>query len=105
MTEFEINKAVAEKLGIQHCTSGGKVYKILSFSPDSQPLPTEFDPCNRASQAWEIMLKYNICVTQGDGAYEAFGNLYLPSSSSCIYCVSASHKKPLVAAMLCLLEI
>lgn len=86
LTEFEINKSVSEKLGYIHTKS--------------------FDPCNKVEQAWEIMMKYNICVTQGDdGLYDAFVGLYCVGPMSFYYDDYKSHKKPLVAAMLCFLEL
>lgn len=86
MTEFEINRAVSEKLGYIYTKS--------------------FDPCNNIEQAWEIMIKYNICVTRGDnGLYDAFSDLYCECSTLFDYDEYVSHKKPLVAAMLCFLEL
>lgn len=95
MTEFEINKKVAEKLGVTD--------DYISFKP---LLKYSFDPCNDASQAWEIMMKYNICVTQGDdGFYDSFVGLYCECLTSFYYDDYKRHKKPLVAAMLVFLEI
>ena len=87
MTEFEINKAVAKKVGIKNLV--------------------KYDPCNDAQQAWEIMLANNISVTKdGDGyfAFNAFdftmGHMeYYPAHKRNI------HAKPFVAAMLLFLGI
>lgn len=98
MTEYEINKAVAEKLGMifpklfdQEC------YDPLSFF-DGDDL-VKFDPCNNAQQAWEIMDKSHICVLNIGDNYVAF-NVKGKSVDK--------HKldeKPFVAAMLLFLEI
>ena len=96
MTELEINKAAAEKLGIPHYVVMGKVLNAGSYSV--------FDPCNNVEQAWEIMLKYNICVTKGFNDYEAFQNLRIDDNWRSDACIVKMHQKPLVAAMLCFLE-
>lgn len=84
MTEFEINKAVAEKLGYINTKS--------------------FDPCNSIEQAWEIMMEHNICVTKDGRKFRAIRNMKWDGVET--WCSgSAYHKKPLVAAMLCFLEL
>lgn len=106
MTEFEINKAVAEKVGIKYTTGFDKVYEMFFFSPDSQPIPHEFDPCNKPHDAWKIMIKHNICVTKGEfNNYDAVHNLEYYTDGNWIVDTCVSHEKPLVAAMLCFLEI
>lgn len=99
MTEFEINKAVVKKLGLLH-----------KFNDLDGTVSTEkyrsyyFDPCNNIEQAWDIMLKYNICVTrEPDGDYTAFKNLVVGGYENVDWCSDDNHKKPLVAAMLCFL--
>lgn len=100
MTEFEINKSVAEKLGISHKCDMGTV--IIYVNQDYHA----FDPCNNVEQAWEIVLENNICVTKGDdGNYDAFQGLYCAGHTTFYYENCLTHKKPLVAAMLCFLEI
>lgn len=95
MTEFEINKAVAEKLGV--------VDDYISFKP---LLKYSFDPCNNVNQAWEIMLEYDICVTrEPDGDYTAFKDLVVCGYECTDWHYDNYHKKPLVAAMLVFLEI
>lgn len=95
MTEFEINKAVAGKLGtIDNYTSFKPMYLY------------SFDPCNNVEQAWEIMMKYNICVTKGlNGEYVAFEGLVVSGVCDADWVYYATHEKPLVSAMLCFLEI
>lgn len=107
MTEFEINKAVADKLNIKYVENGNKVCEIVFFSDDCiSPYSCEFDPCNNPSQAWEIMMKYNICVTRGDdGNYDAFQSLYCAGHTTFYYENCLTHEKPLVAVCLCFLEI
>lgn len=100
MTEFEINKAVAEKLGISHKCDTGTV--IIYVNQDYHA----FDPCNNIEQAWEIMMKYNICVTKGEfNNYDAVHNLEYYTDGNWIVDTCVSHEKQLVAAMLCFLEI
>lgn len=107
MTEFEINKAVAEKAGIKYTTGFDKVYEMFFFSPDSQPLPHEFDPCNKSYDAWKIMMDNEISVTpSGDGKYFAFRVISFGGGAMDYYKNEvATHEKPLVAATLCFLEI
>lgn len=88
MTEFEINKHVADKLGFQSEIRENGTW-------------VEWDPCNNLEQAWKIILKYNICVTRGDNG---FYDLYCECSTLFDYDEYVSHKKPLVAAMLVFLE-
>lgn len=107
MTEFEINKSVAEKAGIKYTTGIDKVYEMVFFSLDSKPEPFEFDPCNKSYDAWKIMLDNGISVTpSGDGKYFAFRVISFGGGSMDYYKNEvATHEKPLVAAMLCFLEI
>lgn len=100
MTEFEINKKVAEKLGIAcECDMGTVIiYRDSEFHA--------FDPCNNIEQAWEIMMKYNICVTrEPDGDYTAFKNLIVGGYENVDWSCDSNHSKPLVSVMLCFLEI
>lgn len=89
MTEFEINKKVAEKLGFQSeiRESGTWVFNKIWIP---------FDPCNNIEQAWVIMLKYGITIVFQNGKYQ-FATFDGEMEST--------HKKPLVAAMLVFLEI
>lgn len=59
MTEFEINKAVAKKAGLRH-----SVNELVGVVSADKYRGCYFDPCNEPLQAWEIMMKYNICVTK-----------------------------------------
>lgn len=110
MTEFEINKEVASRYlpcdyNINDRTKQVELIRFLGDTSEYEIYGT-FDPCNDVSQAWEIMLKYNICVTKGDGGrHEAYKNLLIDNDweSSCE--VLRFHPKPLVAAMLVFLEI
>lgn len=95
MTEFEINKAVADKLGVTD--------DYTSFNP---MILYSFDPCNNVEQAWEIMMKHNICVTKGEfNNYDAVHNLEYYADGNWTVDTCVSHEKPLVSAMLCFLEI
>ena len=98
MTEFEINKAVAEKLGV--VDDYGTFTPLLKYS---------FDPCNNIEQAWEILLKYDISVSKYGSNFIAFDNVmsrYDRWDNNNLCCEnSIEHEKPLVAAMLVFLEI
>lgn len=87
MTEYEINKEVAHKLG--------KPFYGAEM----------FDPCNNAQQAWEIMLANNISITKDGDGYYAVHNLYHICGGE--WCVDNDvyNEKPFVAAMLLFLEI
>lgn len=63
MTEFEINKKVAQKLGLEF-----KCSKSLGYITVYETL---FDPCNNAEQAWEIMLDNDISITKYDDDFIA----------------------------------
>ncbi|QHJ72837.1 hypothetical protein [Proteus phage 2207-N35] len=94
MTDFEINKAVAEKIGLEFLPFGNHIHHNGIF-----------DPCNNVGQAWEIIMKYNICVTRGDCEdYNAFRLLTL-DGYEWFTDKMFSHKKPFVAAMLLFLEL
>lgn len=94
MTEFEINKAVAEKLGVED--DYGTFTPLKKYS---------FDPCNNIEQAWEIMMKYNICVVKNmhENYHDAYVDLNITEYYT-EYKYHQSHEKPLVSAMLCFLE-
>lgn len=107
LTEFEINKAVADKLGVKHVVNGNKVHEIVfSDSDDINPFSCEFDPCNNQRRAWEIMMKYNICVVKNmyEDYYDAYSDLNITEYYT-EYKSHQSHEKLLVAAMLCFLEL
>lgn len=95
MTEFEINKAVAHKIGVED--DYGTFTPLKKYS---------FDPCNNAEQAWNIMMKHNICVVKNmyEDYYDAYVNLNITE-----YYTEYKHyhydKKPFVAAMLLFLEV
>lgn len=87
MTEYEINKAVAHKLG--------KPFYGTEL----------FDPCNDVKDAWEIMLANNISVTRNGEWYYAMNDLYYTGGGKWIPEGHVSNCKPFVAAMLLFLEI
>ena len=93
LTDAEINKKVAEKLGLAYEVTRYGVVTRMSNKEQWR----EFNPCNNVEQAWEIMLKYNIHVTNYGDRFEAYSNRWVDDR--------CSHKKPLVAAMLCFLEL
>lgn len=114
MTEFEINKKVAEKLGVtQYLFIAEDVGKLIWNVPSNKicngfvsSKGNLFDPCNNAEQAWEIMMKYNICVTKSKGKYVSFYNLEFENSDDgYVPDIETQNAKPLVAAMLVFLEI
>lgn len=103
MTGLEINKAVAEKLGVKvYERSAGMLFTATKHRGDYTF--TRFDPCNNIEQAWEIMTKYNICVTRvDDDSYDAVHNLEFVCQGKWQVDLCVTDKKPLVAAMLCFL--
>lgn len=107
MTEFEINKAVADRLNL-NTIAYDRVEIVLLDDMDA----TQFDPCNNAQQAWDIMLANDIGITQclhdddycayrglwGEG--ESFNPEHLTCNSEFFF-----NSKPFVAAMLLFLGI
>lgn len=99
MTEFEINKKVAEKLGFR-----AEIRESGTWIFNKIWIP--FDPCNEPGQAWEIMTIHNICVTKSKGKYISFYNLEFENSDDgYVPDIETQNAKPLVAAMLVFLEI
>lgn len=120
MTEYEINKTVAEKLGIMQYMFDGKDSESIIWNAPSNNLYNGFvssrgnlfDPCNNAQQAWEIMIANDIGITKclrsdnycayrglwGEG--ESFNPEHLTCNSEFFF-----NSKPFVAAMLLFLEI
>lgn len=96
MTEFEINKKVALKLGYNYTCNDSQVFVNDVI----------FDPCNFITQAWGIMLKYNISI-QFEACINpaAFLNMRHVGHNEFTFDKCGTHKKPLVAAMLVFLEI
>lgn len=86
MTEFEINKKVALKLGYNYTYYDNRVFVNDVI----------FDPCNFITQAWEIMLKYGITIVFQNGKYQ-----FATFDGE----IESNHEKPLIAAMLVFLEI
>lgn len=87
MTEYEINKEVAHKLG--------KPFYGTEM----------FDPCNDAEQACDIMLANNISVTKDGDVYCALHNLYHMGWGDWRIEREMRNEKPFVAAMLLFLEV
>lgn len=110
MTEFEINKKVASiylpcDYNINEHTEKVELIRFLGDTDEYEIYGT-FDPCNNVSQAWEIMMKYNISIQFEEGLKPAaFLNMKHVSHDKFIFDKCAIHKKPLVAAMLVFLEI
>lgn len=102
MTEFEINKKVAQKLGLEFKCSKSLDYITVCGTP--------FDPCNNAEQAWEIMLTHDISLTKYENDFIALTSLssrYRHFNTELLYCDNniKVNKKPFVAAMLLFLEV
>lgn len=109
MTEFEINKKVAQKLGIEFDIThlcGERLVRVDNFK-------TTFDPCNNPSQAMEIILTHDISVSvhsYSDMSYVALKGLasrYGTFDPENLYCDDKFiiNEKPFVAAMLLFLEV
>lgn len=99
MTEYEINLAVAKKTGHQPSLERGVVKVKEELRHGVIVHYDNFDPCNNAQQALEIMLANHICVLNVGDSYVAF-NVKGKSVDR--------HKldeKPFVAAMFLFLEI
>lgn len=112
MTEYEINLAVAKKLGHQPSLEYG-VVKIKEELRHGVIIHYDnFDPCNNAQLAWDIMLANDIGITQclrGDDycSYRGLwgdGESFDPEHLTC-NCFFVTNEKPFVAAMLLFLEI
>lgn len=109
MTEYEINKAVAEKLEIMQYMFDGKDSGHVIWNVPSNNLYNGFvssrgnlfDPCNNAQQAWEIIYNFKIDISFGDDVH--------PALKGCTMAIkgdkSITNEKPFVAAMLLFLEI
>lgn len=63
LTDFEINKSVAEKLGLTHVCNMGTViiYDFLGCS--------SFDPCNNPSDAMPIIIENEISMIKSSGGW------------------------------------
>lgn len=102
LSDFEINKKVAEKLGLAYEVTR---YGVVTRMSNKEQW-CEFNPCNNVEQAWEIMMKYNICVTKElNGEYVAFEGLVVSGVCDADWVYYETHEKPLVSAMLCFLGI
>lgn len=122
MTEYEINKAVADKFlpcdyrynDESQVVEFVVIRNVNNFGIDEEVAIAYgvFDPCNNAQQAWEIMIANDIGVTKclrsddycayrglwGEG--ESFNPEHLTCNSEFFF-----NSKPFVAAMLLFLEI
>lgn len=103
LSDFEINIKVAERSGL-HVVDFYKQVSPDDYN-DSEIHVTvnrndfhkePFDPCNNIEQAWDIMMRYNIGVIK---------NYYNDTWISVSSAGQVEHKKPLVAVMLCFLEL
>lgn len=85
LSDFEINKRVAEALGVKmtgNVSEGIFVYsesEIIIASPITGR-SVRFDPCNNPADAWPVIVENRICITFGSGAGSALrvrgGNTY-----------------------------
>ena len=116
MTDFEINKLVAEKLDeafllpyIVTFNDSNEVVYLCEKDGISSIYPiAHFDPCNNPSDAWPIILENNIKLYIDD-EYDDVGNLVkscnaytgTQASSNTEYGkFNVDHKNPLRAAMI-----
>lgn len=116
MTEYEINKAVAEKFlpcDYRYNDESGVVEFVAIRNVNDFGIDEEvaipygvFDPCNDVQQAWDIMLANNISVTKSRGKYISFYDLHYENpDDGHVAEIETQDEKPFVAAMLCFLEI
>ncbi|WP_353168383.1 phage protein NinX family protein [Providencia sp.] len=83
LSDFEINKKVAEKLGIRLTPRNGVL--ILSATK-------LFNPCNNPSDAMPIIIKDKICLTVGDS-----DDIWVADTTRSLE--SSFNERPLRAAM------
>lgn len=105
MTEFEINKKVAQKLGLD--TTQDEQGNLIIYDKIGYSI---YDPCNNAEQAWEIMLDHDISLTKYENDFIALTSLssrYGHFDTELLCCDNniKVNKKPFVAAMLLFLEV
>ncbi|UIB81314.1 hypothetical protein [Flyfo podovirus Tbat2_2] len=72
MTEYEINKAVAEKLGVRCGIMGIVGDGQRLFVIDRKGVHYRFDPCNNEQQASWIIEENNIQIRDVAGEYLIF---------------------------------
>ena len=105
MSDFEINKAVAETLGFK--LSDGQHYKpsVGYFRKTTEGSAfTTFNPCNNPADAWPIILENKISIEADSkviGEWSALGGNF----NGLKYDVESSHENPLRAAMIVFLKI
>ena len=105
MSDFEVNRAVANLRGGYAGNVHGSESKVKVSDTDSGGLfYMEVDYCNNPSDAWSIIMEYQISITKYEGLEEwdahggGIGVDYdhcIISDSDCSY----SNKNPLRAAM------
>lgn len=89
MTEFEINKSVAEKDGIRH-----NVNDLVGVVSAERYRGCYYNPCNESYQAIDIMLKNNICIIRNNDndCYDSYMGLSI-NENKVEYVSHYSHKK------------
>ncbi len=58
MSDFEINKLVAESFGLKVLFTNSGLGRVYLDNEDQ----SKFDPCNNPSDAWPIILEYKIGI-------------------------------------------
>ena len=93
MNELEINKAVAEKLGLAHKVKDTEFLVVPEGHPPLFFMATNY--CNNPADAWPIIVEHEFCIQP------------LPAGRWQVYKIFGAYhydKNPLKAAMLCFLE-
>jgi hypothetical protein len=73
MSDFEVNKLVAEKhlkLFVNELRSGGRLNSdVWLFDSEGLVRYTNYNPCNNPSDAWPIIVESEISIEFLDGGY------------------------------------
>ena len=73
LSDFEINKAVAEALGYDSPSTEGAGDKILihNHGMPTRGVIDNYDPCNSPSDAWPIIVENRIALIPAFGIWDA----------------------------------
>lgn len=91
-SDFEINKAVAEKLGEQFSLNGNTVFVMANETPGIVTMSYIFDPCNDPADAMSIVIENGISLISDWNEIGVWGATNQPWFTS-------ENKNPLRAAM------
>ncbi len=94
-SDFEINKAVAEKSGKQFSLNGELVFVKVNIPSGIVPYSVIFDPCNNPTDAMPIIIENKISMVRVNNEWSArqFNN----------HCIEVNDSNYYRAAMICFL--